>query len=167
MISDAAIEKMSAIQIRDVITELNHQVFHLERSQKELEEALEEDPEDRDFKFAFFENIETIGLKKESLVKLENRLKDIDVARCMEELAFERQLIRDSAITQAVDAANAVLVERETQEAASRVDRSAGPQWAEEDEELEIPPESSAVVAEEVSEASEDAHDNPDSGLYL
>eukprot|EP01031_Cornospumella_fuschlensis_P036872 gene36872-44733_t len=165
MISDAAIEKMSAIQIRDLIAEVNHQVFHLERSQRELEEALKDDPDDRDFKFAYFENVETIGLKKETIVKLETRLKDIDVARCMEELAFERQQVRENVAMQVLESAIAVSVEgeptRDSRDAGQR-DRSGGPQWAEEDEYIELPTQPSATAPEK-SVATADT----DEGLYL
>lgn len=92
MISDAAVEKMSSVEIRDVIREYQHHIFHLERSQGELKEAIEEDPDDRDFMFAYLENQETIALKKESIKKLEKKLEEVDPAHCQEEIAAVRNL---------------------------------------------------------------------------
>eukprot|EP01039_Chlorochromonas_danica_P009944 gene9944-10994_t len=83
---------MSSVEIRDVIREYQHHIFHLERSQGELKAALEEDPEDRDFMFAYLENQETIALKKESIKKLEEKLEEVDPAHCQEELAAVRNL---------------------------------------------------------------------------
>jgi hypothetical protein len=98
MITDSAIDKMSIPEIRDVVAEFKHHIFHLERSQNELAAALDEDPEDRDFAFAYFENKETIALKHESIAKLEAKLKDVDVAYCREEVASERQQLREQSI---------------------------------------------------------------------
>lgn len=91
MLSAAAVEKMSAVQIRDAIREYHHHIFHLLRSEKELEQALEECPDDRDFMLAIVENKEIIALKQETIEMMEQRLKDIDFAFCREELAASRQ----------------------------------------------------------------------------
>lgn len=91
MISQTKLDLMTAPEIRDVMQEFHHQIFHLERSQKELEAALLEEPDDRDYLFAILENKETIALKKDSIERMEERLREVDMAFCKEEVAAARQ----------------------------------------------------------------------------
>jgi hypothetical protein len=54
------LDSLTSAEIRDIIDEYNNQIFHLERSQIELVEALKEDPEEAEFKLAYEENQEVI-----------------------------------------------------------------------------------------------------------
>lgn len=62
------LDDLTVDQIKDTIDEYNHQLFHLERSQKELKVYLDEDPDDRDLKTAYEENIDVIERRKDMIV---------------------------------------------------------------------------------------------------
>lgn len=75
----------SKYEIRDMLTTLHNQLYHLERSQAELQAALIEEPDDRDFTNAYNENIIIIENKKHQEQALKVRLKEIDPAYFIEQ----------------------------------------------------------------------------------
>ena len=71
------ISKLSAADIVAAIEEIRHQILHLNRSQKELEEAIEEDP-DAEFIAALKENEGIIVCKHDTIIKLVDALRPLD-----------------------------------------------------------------------------------------
>eukprot|EP01038_Epipyxis_sp_PR26KG_P005851 gene5851-8074_t len=69
--------KMSHIELRDLIDEQTHKQKFLLKSQDELQLALENEPEDRDFQLAYQENLEIINLREEDIIKLKEYLFEI------------------------------------------------------------------------------------------
>ena len=81
ILSMASVPKLDSIsyaEIKDIIDEYNHQLFHLERSQTELKLAIEEDPEENEFKIAFEENVVVIARRRNILEVMINYLKEND-----------------------------------------------------------------------------------------
>jgi hypothetical protein len=66
-------------QIKDIIEEYGHQLTHLERSQRELYSAIQEQPDDVDFKSAYDENIVVIENKKNSIIVMQKYLEQNDL----------------------------------------------------------------------------------------
>jgi hypothetical protein len=78
MASVPKLDSISYAEIKDIIDEYNHQLFHLERSQTELKLAIEEDPEENEFKIAFEENVVVIARRRNILEVMINYLKEND-----------------------------------------------------------------------------------------
>lgn len=74
-----ALDKLSFAQIRYMLEEINHSIDHLERSQLELLQSLEE-VEDHDLAEAYWENIEVLSRKKDQVARLTNYLEENDMA---------------------------------------------------------------------------------------
>lgn len=74
------LEKISAPELRDLIDQISHQVSHLQRSQLELQRALEEDPSDADCRSAHEENIGVLERKQRAIREMQVHLKSIDMA---------------------------------------------------------------------------------------
>lgn len=74
------LDSLSSEEIKDIIDEYNHQLFHLERSQKELKAYIDEDPEDRDLKTAYEENIDVIDRRKDAIAVMIKYLEENDPA---------------------------------------------------------------------------------------
>jgi hypothetical protein len=72
--------KQSSFALRHMIDELKHQCFHLERSNRELADALEADPGDKDFLDAIDENRSIIIQKKHKIRSLLEQLEQCDPA---------------------------------------------------------------------------------------
>ena len=77
---DAPIENLKGLELRALIDEVENQVFHLNRSQIELEEALTCDPNDQDFKEAVAENRVIISRKAEKVALMNEELRRVDIA---------------------------------------------------------------------------------------
>lgn len=71
---------MKVMEIRALMDELDNQIEHLQRSQKELIDALDENPTDTDFIDALSENEVVIRRKREMLIDMKNELCRIDPA---------------------------------------------------------------------------------------
>lgn len=85
-------DKQSSFALRHMIDELKHQVFHLERSNRELSDALEAEPGDEDFMDAIDENRSIIINKKHRVRGLLQQLEQCDPAYRQEHEAELRQL---------------------------------------------------------------------------
>jgi hypothetical protein len=66
------------LQIRDDIDELVHQMEFLQKSQIEIKNFLQTNPEDDDFIVAFEENKTSLNKRYEKLLKLNKKLQNID-----------------------------------------------------------------------------------------
>lgn len=67
-----------------MIDEETHKLFHLNRSQNELKQALEETPDDADFRQAITENEAIIVDKEAKIIELQRQLEQCDPAYRME-----------------------------------------------------------------------------------
>jgi len=72
------LDSLTFEQIRDILDELKSQIFHLERSQQELLDALDTFPGDEDFAEAYKENIDVIDSKKYNFQKILDHLEGLD-----------------------------------------------------------------------------------------
>jgi hypothetical protein len=79
--------------LRATIDELSSQVQHLEHSQVELQDALEETPDDEDFLLALRENEEVIRMKKDRIAELHEQLYTLDIAFRQEKASEQRGLV--------------------------------------------------------------------------
>lgn len=77
-------QNVSKYELRDLIDEITHQLCYLDKSQLELLSALQEDPNDIDFKQAYHENKQVILRKKEAIIKLKEKLMELDIAYYLE-----------------------------------------------------------------------------------
>jgi hypothetical protein len=66
-------------QIKDIVEEYRHQLTHLERSQTALYAAIQEQPNDVDFKSAYDENLVVIENKKNSIIVMQKYLEENDL----------------------------------------------------------------------------------------
>jgi hypothetical protein len=80
----------SSLLLRAMIEELTNQINALERSQRELADALVEEPDDADFLVAVQENEVILARKREELVGMQQQLLQIDIAYRQERLAESR-----------------------------------------------------------------------------
>lgn len=76
--SVGSLENLSTHDIRSWIEELEHQLVHLERSQQELLDAIQDSPNDEDFAEAFWENTRVIASKKAKIDELIAGLEELD-----------------------------------------------------------------------------------------
>jgi hypothetical protein len=79
--------------LRAGIDEIQTQISHLERSNTELLEALQECPDDPDFRDAVAENTAVIARKRDKLAELEEQLYRVDVAFRQQKAAEQRGLL--------------------------------------------------------------------------
>lgn len=75
-----SLKNVSKYELRDIIDNVTHQLQHLERSQRELLVALQEDPNDEDFQAAYQENQGVIAKKVQARKEMKEYLKEIDIA---------------------------------------------------------------------------------------
>eukprot|EP01041_Mallomonas_annulata_P004540 gene4540-9007_t len=90
-----------SIEIRAMIEEVLNQLQHLQRSQHEISQALQEDPRDTDFLEAYMENENVIKRKIEKIEELEDFLEKVDPAFREERKAI-RQGLANSPINEVI-----------------------------------------------------------------
>eukprot|EP00597_Dinobryon_sp_UTEXLB2267_P012465 CAMPEP_0170120518 /NCGR_PEP_ID=MMETSP0020_2-20130122/15201_1 /TAXON_ID=98059 /ORGANISM="Dinobryon sp., Strain UTEXLB2267" /LENGTH=133 /DNA_ID=CAMNT_0010350419 /DNA_START=24 /DNA_END=422 /DNA_ORIENTATION=+ len=78
------LQTLSKYEMRDLIANLEHKLFHLEKSQVYLREILEECPNDSEFEAALNENNIIIKNKREEITDLKLLLQSIDPAYYIE-----------------------------------------------------------------------------------
>lgn len=91
MASSADYKDISKFELRDIIDAVSNQIIHLEKSQKELAMALEEDPGDEDFRIAYDENIGVIASKRQKREEYKAHLKEIDPAYYMQHYSIREE----------------------------------------------------------------------------
>lgn len=108
-------------QIRYTIDEMFHQATHLIRSQMELLDAIQENPDDADFAEAFWENKEILQTKKRRIQDLLAKIWSRDpvyfrkVDKMLSELFpdSEEELKADSSNIEAAESAREILDEQQ------------------------------------------------------
>lgn len=73
------LDKLTLGQVRDMLDEIKHSFKHLERSQEELLDALQQEA-DEDLAQAYWENIEVLEKKKAQMEKISKYLEENDFA---------------------------------------------------------------------------------------
>jgi hypothetical protein len=101
------LDSLTSAEIRDIIEEYNNQIFHLERSQIELAEALKEDPEEAEFKLAYEENQEVIQNRKDLVEVMIKYLEETDPT-------FDKSMIASLKIQNGTDKSTNVQTTHET-----------------------------------------------------
>lgn len=93
-------EAAGLLLLRATIEELSSQVQHLEHSQSELQDALNDTPDDEDFLLALRENEEGIRMKKDRIDGLQEQLYQLDVAFRQEKASEQRGFVIVSQLQQ-------------------------------------------------------------------
>jgi hypothetical protein len=94
-------ENIQSLELSALIDEVENQLVHLRRSQDELILALQDDPNDQDFLDAVSENTVIIARKQESVDKMKEELRRVNIAfevqRRKAALLLERSAAAESA----------------------------------------------------------------------
>ena len=99
MTSIADFKDISKFELRDIIDSISNQINHLEKSQDELLLALNEEPDDEDFRVAHKENVGVLASKRQTRELYKAHLKEIDPAYYMQHYATRNESVETTTTT--------------------------------------------------------------------